>query len=211
MKRVLTYTSFIVTSLLVILAFITATTYTQLGIAVALYPCVAILAYRFFIVRNKKNTNLTVPERISKTAKEEIDPIITKTKKGDIKVADIDRRAFLKIIGASGLSFFLLSLINRKLGTPLFGGSKEPGISTLTDNEGTTISPAERQPTDGFTIAEIDDVNDVYYGFINRYGAWFIMKENDDGSFRYTKGEDHFADNWEDRDSLNYDYYHHVF
>lgn len=210
MKKVITYTSFAVTSLLVILGFVTATTYTQLGIAIALYPVLAFFAYKLFMVKTGKVSKIPSPTpSLEPEGQPNIE--IAEIKKEDIKVADIDKRAFLKIIGASGISFFLLSLINRKISTPIFGNPSQTGISTLTDNAGVKINPAERLPTDGFTISEIDDRDVVYYGFTNNYGAWFIMKENNDGSFRYAKGESKFPDNWDNRDDLTYDYYHRVF
>jgi len=133
-------------------------------------------------------------------------------KRADTIISDIDKRAFLKIIGATGISFFLFSLLNRRTGTQFFGGSAGPGISLLTDGSGKKIDPSERQPLDGYVISEIDEGFTAYYGFTNNYAAWYIMKEDPDaGSFRYIKGEADFSSNWVSRENLDYDYFHNIF
>ena len=42
----------------------------------------------------------------------------------------------------------------------------------------------------------------VYYGFVDKTGAWFIMKEESSGAYRYTKGDSNFSTNWTTRNSL---------
>ena len=218
MRKTLTYSSFVITSLLVILAFVTATTYTQLGVAVILYPLFAFFAYKLFIVKNPIAPGIPVQlPQVKPTKKDETEEEVeevekVKLKREDTVIADIDRRAFLKIIGATGISFFLFSLFNRRTGGMFSGRATEPGISALTDGAGIKIDPAERQPLDSFQISEIDDNFVSFYGFINSGGAWFIMKEDpDEGTFRYTKGDAHFSENWANRGDLNYNYYHNVF
>jgi hypothetical protein len=211
MRKTLKYTSFVLTSLLVILAFVTATTYAQLGIAVILYPIIAFFAYKLFVVNgHKKSPVIAKSEPPAPAPEGNNQPQVTQVKRENIGVADIDKRAFLKIIGAAGISFFLFSLINRRA-EGLFFGKSGPSISTLTDGLGNKISPAEKNPTDGYTITEIDDQETSYYGFTNSGGGWYIMKENGDGSFRYAKGEEDFPGNWDHRSTLNYDYYNRVF
>ncbi len=174
MRKTLTYSSFIITSLLVILAFVTATTYTQLGIAIVLYPIVAFFAYKLFIVRDAKTPAVALqPPTVQPIEKAEVKAV--EPKKDDVSIKDIDKRAFLKLIGATGISFFLFSLFNRRTEALYFGRSSAPGISVLTDDKRNKINPAERNPTDGFQISEIDDRDIVFYGFINTYGAWYIM------------------------------------
>jgi hypothetical protein len=160
MRKALTYSSFAITSLLVILAFITATTYTQLGIAVVLYPFLAFFAYKLFIVKTQKLPAVSYQPPAVKSEEK------TEAKSDNVSVADFDKRAFLKLIGATGISFFLFSLLNRRVGNQLFGGSDLPGISTLTDVSGNKIDPSERQLLDGYIISEIDEGYVAYYGFI---------------------------------------------
>lgn len=214
MRKALTYSSFAITSLLVVLVFITATTYSQLGLAIAIYPLIIFFAYKLFIVKKRIAPQIAyqpppVPPVIPAGQTETES---TKLKMEDVSISDIDKRAFLKVIGATGLSFLLFSLLNRRADSLFLGGqSTGTGIASLTNDEGTKISPAERHPTDGFQISEIDDRDIVFYGFINTYGAWYIMREEDDGSFRYAKGESDFPTNWDRRDGHTYDYYHRVF
>jgi hypothetical protein len=210
MRKVLTYASFAVTSLIVILAFITATTYTQLSVAVILFPFVAFFAYNLFVLKNPK-----IPEVVVKLESEipatKIEPPVAVVTREDISIKDIDKRAFLKLIGGAGITYFLLSLFNRRT-EGLFGNSAGLGIATLEDTSGRKINPAESHPTDSYQISEIDDGTTAYYGFTNKDGAWFIMKEDPDtGSFRYANGTSDFPEHWDSRKNLKYDYYHNVF
>ena len=207
MKKALTYSSFLVTSLLVILAFVTATTYVQLGIAVIIYPFLAYFTYRLFLTRTPTTKNVSV--QLEPNVQD--NPGIVESKKEDVSVSDVDKRVFLKLIGATGISFFLFSLLNRRSEDLFFRKSAEPGISTLTDGDGNKINPAERYPADGFRISEIADGETAFYGFINREGAWFIMKEDEEGSFRYNKGKSNFPGNWNNRANLDYVYFHDAF
>jgi len=213
MRKVLTYLSFVATSLLIVLAFVTATTYTQLGVAVVLYPFITFFAYKlFFIVKSQKVPAVTDQLPPVKLVKEvEVKTAGVEKEVGTV-VSDVDKRAFLKIIGATGISFFLFSLLNRRTEALFFGGSAGSGISILTDGSGKKIDPSERQPMDGYVISEIDEGFIAYYGFTNNHAAWYIMKEDpDEGSFRYIKGELDFSSNWISRENLDYDYFHDVF
>jgi hypothetical protein len=208
-RKTLTYSSFAVASLLVILAFVTAKTYTQLGIAVLVYPLLAYFAYKLFVDKGKAPV-VTVQLPLTKPAKKvKIEKAEPESKKGGI--TDGDKRDFLKMIGAAGISFFLYSIFSKRA-EPLFFGRSAESEGTLKDSTGNKINPAERQPTDSYRISEIDDNFVSFYGFTNKDGAWYIMKEDpDDGSFRYSKGNSNFSGSWVNRDSLDYDYFHKVF
>ncbi len=201
MRKILIYSSFLISSLVVIAMFLTATTYAQLAFAVILYPALVYFGLRAFPGRLKN----------SKTK----EPIV-KIEPADIKkeenIEDVDRRGFLKVIGAAGLSFFLFSIFNRKAQVPFFGKVAGPGTTALEDVDGKKINPAQSQPTDGYRISEIDDNIITYYGFTNKDGEWFIMREDpDNGSFRYAKGDSNFPDKWAKHENLVYDYYSKVF
>ncbi|KKR10949.1 MAG: hypothetical protein UT39_C0013G0012 [Candidatus Woesebacteria bacterium GW2011_GWA1_39_21] len=215
MKKILYYTGFIGTATLNFWTFISSQSYYQLGVAVVFYLVLVYYAYRLFIHKKKvpvtamlqapavANPNSTQSQNT--TAKE-------KGEKQDLTVIDIDKRAFLKLIGATGISFFLLSLLNRKIGTPLLGGGTGFGVTAIENTSGQKIDPAQRQPTDSYLISEIDDGQITYYGFTNPQGEWFIMREDtENGTFRYAKGDPNFQINWENRETLNYDYYYNVF
>ena len=211
MRKVLTYSSFVITSLLVVLAFVTATTYTQLGVAVVLYPFITFFAYKLFMVKSQKVPVVAAQLPLVNQIKEVEVETANIEKRANTIVADIDKRALLKIIGATGISFFLFSLLNRRPGAQFFGGTGQ-GISVLTDGSGKKVDPSERQPMDGYVISEIDEGFIAYYGFTNNSAAWYIMKEDpDEGSFRYIKGGSSFESNWVSRENLNYDYFHNIF
>jgi hypothetical protein len=212
MKKTLTYSGFAATSLLEVFAFVSANTYIQLGVAIIFYPLLMFFAYKIFISKRQKTPVQAIPTPPVQPAKQVEVGTVT-AQREDVSITDIDKRVFLKLIGATGLSFFVFSLFNRRSESLFFGKSLAgPGITALEDSTGSKIDPAERQPTDSYLISEIDDNYIAFYGFTNKDGAWFIMKEDpDDGSFRYIKGESSFTNNWADRNDLAYDYYHNVF
>lgn len=208
MRKVFKYSTFLVVGLGVIAMFVTATTYIQLGIAILLYPLLVYLTIKIFPRLGMKTKTVTIHLPIVKSAKKVKQNIVGLKR----EPVDIDKRAFLKIVGATGLSFFLFSLLNRR-GESLLFGRGGTGATTLEDSAGNKIDPVERQPTDAYRISEIDDNNVITFcGYTNKDGAWFIMKEDTDtGSFRYTKGDSGFTDNWTNREKLKYNYFQDVF
>ena len=214
MKKTLTYSSFVAIGLLVILAFVTADTYTQLGIAVILYPILVYFAYKLFVDRKslipKPAVNLTPQDsQITKNAPTEN----TSTVEPEVGETDIDKRTFLKLIGAAGISFFLFSLFNRRADTLFLGRlpGADQGVRTPSQQEIDDSIQTKKDPTEGYQITEIDESDTTFYGFTDKDGGWYIMKADIEGSFRYTKGDSDFAGNWSNRENLNYTYYHEVF
>ena len=209
MRKTLSYTSIGIASIAVALIFVTAKNYIQLGIGIVLYPILIYFAWKVLPRKDWKSHEITVrlPEKTIET--EILEP---ETAKPLLDVSDVDKRAFLKLIGAAGLSFFLFSLF-RGRADGLFGG--KPGVQgpiALEDGEGNKIEPAVKQPTDGYQISEIDDDEIAYYGFTNKNGGWLIMTEDtESSSFRYAKGEGDFPGNWSKRQKLTYDYFYNVF
>jgi hypothetical protein len=127
-------------------------------------------------------------------------------------VADVNRRLFLKLIGGASVSAFMMSIFTDKTHAAFFGSMPVPGAMSVKNSAGELIDPAEKQPTDGYEIAEIDDTDTpAYYGFIHKTGAWYISREDANGSYRYTKGMTDFPTNWTDRTTLTYDYFDNVF
>ena len=130
----------------------------------------------------------------------------------DPNVADVNRRLFLKLIGGAGLSVFMMSIFTDRAHAAFFGSMPVPGALTIKDSTGAAIDPAEKQPTDGYEISEIDDVaSPAYYGFVHKTGAWYISREDANGSYRYAKGASDFPSAWTDRAILTYDYFDSVF
>ena len=121
-------------------------------------------------------------------------------------MVDLDKRTFLKLIGAIGLTFFVSSLFGRRAENLLFQGGATPS------DGGQPGGTLEGLPDSGYQISEIDESDTAYYGFTRKNGNWLIMKEDPEtGSFRYTKNESDFPGNWANRDVLEYDYYHNIF
>lgn len=206
--------SFVAAFFVVTGIFITAKSYPQLFLGSSLYAVLVFFGYKLLRLYNSgwniQTTTATIhtrKETVTESA-DETDSLEDDAPKTEVTVTDIDKRAFLKIVGATGLSFFVMSLFGRKAESLLLGNMDKAQVR----DDVVTNPPALQSPTDGYTISEIDDGLVAYYGFMGQKGTWFIMKQDsNDGSFRYVKGETDFPTNWEDRENLNYDYYANVF
>jgi hypothetical protein len=127
-------------------------------------------------------------------------------------VRDINKRLFLKLIGSAGLTTFIFALFTKSSQAAFFGSVPGPGTVSLKDTAGNKIDPAEKQPTHGYEISQMDDTTiPAYYGFLNKEGAWYIAKEGNGGEFRYTRGSTNFATSWTNRSGLAYNYFNEVF
>ena len=186
-------------------AFITATNYVQLGVAILLYPYFAHFVLKTFPRRAREIKEHVSCSTASHTKKSDVE--VATVERANVGIADIDKRAFLKLIGGVGLSLFLFSIFNKRVEG--FFYKNLPGEESVS---GVKINPAQEQPTDGYRISEIDDNVITFYGFTKAGNLWFIMKEDTDtGSFRYIKGEGNFSTNWANREKLSYDYYSNIF
>lgn len=186
MNKLLTYYSFIVVSVMVVAGFMGASSTPQFISALLFYP---MLVYFFSLVTPKKQKAVIIPQ-VSKES--EIKLEVEKSKS-----YDANRRAFLKLIGTAGASLFLFSIFTKKTQAAFFGSVPGPGTVAVKDTTGAQIDPAEKGPTDGYAISQLDaDGSPAYYGFVNKTGAWYIMKEKADGSYVYVRGSTPFAGEW---------------
>ncbi len=208
-KTILTYIILVLICLGLVAAFITATTVIQLGVAILLYPPLIFFCYKIF--PRKKPYNSPLSQIVSPQPATSPEIIATPSRENQV-VSDLNRRAFLKIIGATGISFFIVSILSRRVDGFFFGQNL---VSKPTPAGNPSVTPANNAPvsaTEGYKISEVDDGDIGYYGFINKDGGWFIMKSDSaTGSFRYAKGATNFPDNWKNRKNLKYDYYYIVF
>jgi len=215
MRKALTYTSFASASILIILAFLTAKTYTQLGVAVVTYPLITYFAYKLFVDNGRRAPAIAIQLPPLKQTKrpERIEVEEAKAEREGVGIADIDKRAFLKIIGAAGISFFIFSLLGRRVETLLFDRALNSGITgPLGEPASSGTSASTPSPMEGYKISEIDDNAITYYGFTNNDGGWLIMREDtESNSFRYAKGISNFPMNWSNRANLDYDYFYNLF
>lgn len=205
MRKIAIYSSFVVVSFLVILTFVTARTYAQLGVAILLYPALAYFGLSIFprakLVSPTTAVQIPVQPLPARPLREPAGVRLPERDK--VEIADVDKRTFLKLIGAAGVSFFLFSLFNRRVDMLLPRSTTTPT---------TQLPETERRPLEGYHVAEMDDGVVSYYGFINKNGAWVIMREDTEtNSFRYVKGESNFPDNWASREQLQYDYFYNLF
>uniref|UniRef100_A0A7C4QXL7 Twin-arginine translocation signal domain-containing protein n=1 Tax=candidate division CPR3 bacterium TaxID=2268181 RepID=A0A7C4QXL7_UNCC3 len=128
------------------------------------------------------------------------------------KINDPLRRQFIKMLGVGGVGLFISTLLNpQKAEAAFFGSVPGPGTVAIKDSSGHRIDPAIKKPTDGYSIAQIDTTSPSYYGYQDKDGNWYIVKESSDGSFRYCRGYGNFSSSWTSRSSLSYDYFENVF
>ncbi len=225
MKKILIYYCFTITTLMTFIGFFSATSIPQLISASFFFP---ITVYFGISVFPKRKKALEIPAIILKPAAHKkiikasvttkpTEPIILKQQDAEdpeaepTKSFDIDRRAFIKLIGSAGLSVFVFSLFTKKAEAAFFGSVPGPGTIALKDSTGALVDPAAKQPTDGYKISEVDDSTPAYYGFVDKTGAWFIMQEGGSGAYRYIKGASSFSTNWTNRAGLTYQYFDQVF
>ncbi len=199
MKRILVYYNFIVVAAMVTAGWLAAQSIPEL-VSAALFSPLAI--YFLLQALPRRNHSIRLPE---------IKQPLTATPLAAPRSFDFDRRAFLKLIGSAGISIFVFSLFTKRAEAAFFGSVPGPGTVALKDTAGAQIDPAVKQPTDGYKVNQIDDASPAYYGFTKKGGAWFIMKEDSSGNYRYTKGASGFPTNWTNRASLTYDYYDNIF
>lgn len=187
---ILIYYNFIIVGLMTIFGFISAQSFVQFIVACLFFPLFIYFGLRVFPRRNRaihlpgKAAIETIPVKGAVLKKEGI---------------DIDRRMFLKLIGSAGASVFLFSLFTKKAEAAFFGSVPGPGAVTIKDTTGAKIDPAVKQPTDGYKISRLADTSPAYYGFTNKDGAWFIMKEDANGNYTYAVGSTAFETNWGNR------------
>ncbi len=209
--KILSSCVFVLACLVVGAAFMTATTYTQLTFAILIYPLLMYFALRAFPRRNLLSP-FEKPAAAANQLSLKQAEIVGEAKDKNIGIADIDKRAFLKLIGIAGFSLFLFSIFNKKAEGLFFKSIPASGSVSLLDTAGQKIDPARSHPTDGYRISEIDDNIIAFHGFTDKSGAWFIMRgDTDTGSFRYSRGTSNFPGNWNNRAKLKYDYYNNTF
>ena len=230
-RKLMLYYDFILTTIMTVMGFAGASSMSQFLSAVLFLP---LALYFWLLVWPKRNNQLPLPDNMV--------PVIVKAKikeekiiKGKIKKLegeiimphektgrnfDLDRRMFIKLIGSTGIMLFLFSLFTKKAEAAFFGSVPGPGTLALKDTAGNKIDPAEKHPTDGYKIAQVDDTSSstyAYYGFTNKDGAWFIQRETltgeNAGDYRYARGSSSFSGNWLNRGSQSpdYDYFDEVF
>lgn len=205
-RKILVYYSFVISSSLVVVSFLASQTVPQM-ISAAVFSPIAIYFLSLVLPKpNPKNDATSVIQNAKK--------LVTPAQINSIasKLVDVNRRDFLKLIGAAGITAFVFSLFSRKTNVPFFGEVTNTDSGFLKDSGGAKIDPAEKSPTDGYNVSEIDDFSEVsYFGFINKAGQWFIMRQDTDKAFRYSRGDNNFSGNWQKRNELDYDYFNNVF
>jgi hypothetical protein len=211
MKKLFIYYSFIIITLMSLAGFLGATTVPQLLSAAVFYP----LAF-FFLVQILPRREKAAPilREISESIKESHSVEHLVPEKDDKVRFDKDRRMFIKLIGSAGVTVFLFSLFTKKAEAAFFGSVPGPGTVAIKNKEGVQIDPAEKSPTDGYALTELADGVTSYYGYVDKNGNWYILKEDALGHYRYAKGTTDFSSNWDNRadeDLITYDTFDHVF
>ncbi len=85
--------------------------------------------------------------------------------------------------------------------------------TTVISGGSSTASSAVSDPVTGYKVADTDESGTVkYYGFINKAGAWYVMKnDTTTNTFRFSKGSSNYPTGWTGRAALTYDYFNIIF
>ncbi|MFC1654042.1 hypothetical protein ACFL1M_04310 [Patescibacteria group bacterium] len=232
-KRALVTYNFIIAVIITIAGLASAQSVTQVIISLAFLPVAIYFTIQLFKRRSPQqqtkktysispikigNQILSTPSKHKRnTDPDVIEPeFLTKKQQQDredqVNVSDTNKRIFLKFIGTSSIAMVIMALFTKKAQAAFFGSIPGPGTVSIKDSSGSTIDPAEKQPTDGYEVSEIDDSGtDTYYGFVHTNGSWYITKEDTTGAFRYIRGSTSFSTSWTNRAGLSYDYYNNIF
>jgi len=204
--RLLVYYCFIVATILVVAGWLSIQTVPQLVSSLIFTP---LAIYFLLLVWPRRGHAIHLAQIPTSSGTQHT----VKAKPVPQEKIDIDRRDFLKIIGASGISVFIYSLLSKRNQIPFFSGGTpaSPALTSLKDASGNKIDPAERSPTHGYYISEIDDSEIAYFGFVNKDGKWFIMRQGEDDTYRYAKGENNLSSNWGKRATLTYSHFNDAF
>jgi len=207
--------------MLVIVIFVTSRSYAQLGIAVVLYPLLAFFAYKLFVRDNDfpiRATRDEIDHQINARGFAANEATVAAGGYPDaiegVGILDNNKRDFLKMVGAAGISFFIFSIFDRWSRNNYMERILDIQKSSQAINGGGTPNTevSVKDSVENYQITQIDDNLISYYGFTKKDGAWFILREDtEDGSYRYAKGDKNFNDNWQNRNILDYDYYFNVF
>lgn len=203
MRKTLTYTCLAIACILVVIIFVTSTSYLQLILGIVLYPVLAYFAVKILRKKNARPIIDTSPFKSKLDHKPKRHP--------EEEKVDDEKRTFLKLVGTTGLFFFITSLLGNRVGNLIVGNGLETSISNNQPSAGANSTTGSLSPS-GYNISEIDEGVSTYYGFTSKTGAWLIMKQDTDtSSFRYAKGDSDFPGGWAKRQDLNYDYYYNLF
>lgn len=199
-----------------IVGFLGALDFKDLSSAILFFP---MAVYFGLMVVPQRSKAIPIPDRYKSNQKTVKATIVSRPKiplsVQTPQALDGDRRRFLKLIGSAGLALFLFAIFTKKAHGAFFGSVPGPGTVALKDSSGALVDPAVKQPTDGYKINQLDDSDPAYYGFVNKDGDWFIMKESSSGDYRYYKkkvGDGNFSTEWPNRGTLSpYDYFDAIF
>ena len=200
-RKALIYSGLLIGLLLETVAFATAKTYLQLGVATFSY---IVLAFIFLVLYPRVHKKKPLTRSIT---------MVNNNDEEEENVDDTDKRAFLHLIWTAGIAFFIYSIVSRRAELSFFGKAAGSGMVALEDSAGNKINPAQEHATDGYLISDIDDTDTyfVYYGYTKANGNWYVTKHDiENGTFRYAKGDKEFSANWNNRTKLRYDYFYNI-
>ncbi len=211
-RKIHLHYNFTLVSLIIIIGFLSATNITQHIATLVFSPLLLYFAFRI-LPQKKKGALPATQEPVIEGVPEIVEPLIPEEEVVSLheQHVDVDRRMFLKLIGSVGASVFLFALFTKKAEAAFFGSVPGPGVVSLKDSLGNKIDPAIKLPTDGYKIAQLDDSVPAYYGFVDKTSAWYIMREDSTGAYRFVKGAASFSSNWANRTALTYDYFSVIF
>ena len=215
--RFLSFYNFALISILSISGLANAQTNSQRLMSLFFIPVALYFGVQAFNKRRRTSTKTpshpqsltpTITQSLGRSSTQVLEPEMLT----DQEVSDVNRRLFLKLIGSAGLATFTFSLFTKRAHAAFFGSVPGPGTVAIKNTSGDPIDPAEKEPTDGYEVNDVDDAAiPAYYGFLDKDGRWYITREDSSGGYRYVRGSSSYSSNWTTRATLSYDYFDSVF
>lgn len=175
-------------------------------VAVLLPPFVHFLWPVGTIAHKIRKRRMMKQEASQEVPAEVVQPVEHVSPDATTEIQEEQRRKFLKLVAGAGVGVFAASILNpKKASAAFFGSVPGAGVIAIKDSNGVKIDPSIKSPTDGFAISHIDAATyPAYYGFVNKDGNWYVMRENPQNTFQYATGLTLYGTNWTNRSDLTY-------
>lgn len=89
-------------------------------------------------------------------------------------------------------------------------GNLKISIEEIDAGAGLATEATQADSLNNYKISNIDTSTPSYYGFTDKAGNWYIMK-NDSGAYTYVKGASGYTTAWTNRATQTYDYFYNIF